>query len=1278
MSVLNHSQPDAGDLSNLDKLVANSMKNEPTNGIGTKIIPVNGSRNVVNIDQKRKNWKLVGDPTFQKSLTAKVYRYDGLVLGKEVQYPPVLQIRDPRNKVLLWSKSENTDLILPRFKIDSNYVGPPPALEVSISNLNDNINKNFLLDMVKKFGNIEDLTIFYHPKSNKHLGLAKLLFETGKGAKACVEKLNGKSVMGNIIKVFHDPFGKEMDKLVEYAVNPPISLPAPTIPIIPTTDQLVFQEPGVGYEAVPTNGFHVPADNGHHGFDAQPSWTAQYTDQPWLEYQGDPNRSPIRASLDSRIEVIFMQKRSTSGYAPSGYGYDSSNQHNHKSSIENQMNSLNIRKSKRKPTRRRRRRETVPGTPPSPFLSVTDFIKWNKFTKAIDSGIDPLADSDESDDYEDVSSDNSGTPLRDEPTDHLRRHRNKDSYDDDEMSLSSLSSGEKLLVNTNNPMFPNEQMREMARMGLWKPGMGSGMLPEDGFDISQYNSFQFSNFVKHSYHHSGRENSHIAPYSSHGDSRKQRERPPLDWQRQQNKLRVNSVSDAILDAICGELKDVIKKDLTKKMVEATGFKSYEKWWHDCEVRNKERDKERLAKESKVKTETSVYRPVHETLNRPREEPSSRWTSVIGRPMFDHSRNDSRSDRSYNMGLGLRAVIPKMPSFRRTRVMKSSPPRHEEDSLDRKAKYSDDTEKSTPYKQSENVQKNRAAAVIQDDDSSSSESDSSSSESDSSSDSSKGSSSGSAGSDSDSSLNSKSSLSSISKLKKKSQRNRVKDVFSSSDEEEGKDKSVAKSKELGSDHDKSLSAEEPMSKLEYEGAEALMALAGFSFSSHEAGPQSETDKNKTITSDTDSASEAERIEEERRPKTSVAFDHSYCIPASEKVSGIDNIIDSVIRGEEGPEKANRTVTDHLYSKAGEVNKAKARQRKTKAERTAKQIVSQSPSNLVASEWRKARKPAAKVNAIPSELIDSIMMSPVRPAPPKPTYKTRSVVDDMNILYDFLKTGVDNEDIQYMKRSYEAMLQEDSHYCLNDTHWVDHPPTNVAPPAKRRKKEELRLHATGSARSEGFYKMDIDEKWKHSHVTNVARNEDGTEVTKDPRARAAGAQQSNREARSNQRRLLATVDAAWSDLLKFNQLQFRKKQLKFSRSRIHDWGLFALEPIAADEMVIEYVGQMIRPVVADLREKKYNDQGIGSSYLFRVDLETIIDATRVGNLARFINHSCNPNCYAKVITVEGQKKIVIYSKQPIGIDEEITYDYKFPLEDEKIPCLCQAPQCRGFLN
>lgn len=144
------------------------------------------------------------------------------------------------------------------------------------------------------------------------------------------------------------------------------------------------------------------------------------------------------------------------------------------------------------------------------------------------------------------------------------------------------------------------------------------------------------------------------------------------------------------------------------------------------------------------------------------------------------------------------------------------------------------------------------------------------------------------------------------------------------------------------------------------------------------------------------------------------------------------------------------------------------------------------------------------------------------------------------------------------------------------------------------------------------------------------------------------------------------------------------MRFGKSAIHDWGLFAMENIGADEMVIEYVGDVIRPVLADDRERRYEKQGIGSSYLFRIDLDYVVDATKCGNLARFVNHSCEvrtedseieiktfmtfltlqPNCYAKVIKIDQVSKIVIYSKQTIAIGEEITYDYKFPIEDEKI--------------
>ncbi|KAJ3194687.1 U3 snoRNP protein [Irineochytrium annulatum] len=158
----------------------------------------------------------------------------------------------------------------------------------------------------------------------------------------------------------------------------------------------------------------------------------------------------------------------------------------------------------------------------------------------------------------------------------------------------------------------------------------------------------------------------------------------------------------------------------------------------------------------------------------------------------------------------------------------------------------------------------------------------------------------------------------------------------------------------------------------------------------------------------------------------------------------------------------------------------------------------------------------------------------------------------------------------------------------------------------------------------------------------------------------------------------VEASTADLLKFNQLKTRKKRLRFGKSPIHDWGLFAMESIAAEDIVIEYIGEIIRQQVADQREKMYEKSGIGSSYLFRIDVDTIIDATKKGNLARFINHCCDPNCNAKIITVDGLKKIVIYANRDISEGEEITYDYKFPLEDIKIPCHCGAEKCRGFLN
>lgn len=278
--------------------------------------------------------------------------------------------------------------------------------------------------------------------------------------------------------------------------------------------------------------------------------------------------------------------------------------------------------------------------------------------------------------------------------------------------------------------------------------------------------------------------------------------------------------------------------------------------------------------------------------------------------------------------------------------------------------------------------------------------------------------------------------------------------------------------------------------------------------------------------------------------------------------------------------------------------------------------------------KKEKQAKKIEYI-APIVDSD-----EPFVPVPRYEKRDNNESGKILYEFLTDGLDVEDIDYFKRSYNQLQKDDNlqFQWVHQTHWVNHCATlrpYIPPPAKKRRKDylpELKLHNTGCARTEGFYKIDSKDKarYKYHHLKGTAAGNhlDKTHADNTQRLVVSKMQNASREARSNQRRLLTAFNQITeSDLLKFNQLKFRKKQLKFAKSAIHDWGLFAMENIAADEMVIEYVGQMVRPSVADLRESKYEAIGIGSSYLFRIDLETIIDATKCGNLARFINHSCN---------------------------------------------------------
>lgn len=157
----------------------------------------------------------------------------------------------------------------------------------------------------------------------------------------------------------------------------------------------------------------------------------------------------------------------------------------------------------------------------------------------------------------------------------------------------------------------------------------------------------------------------------------------------------------------------------------------------------------------------------------------------------------------------------------------------------------------------------------------------------------------------------------------------------------------------------------------------------------------------------------------------------------------------------------------------------------------------------------------------------------------------------------------------------------------------------------------------------------------------------------------------------------------------QLKYRQmkavpidQRLVARRSHIHGWGLFTKVDIEKHDPVVEYMGEVIRQRVGDVREKAYEQSGEGSCYMFRLDWNRIVDATKIGSMARFMNHSCSSNAYAKTILVETEngpdRKIVIFANRAISAGDEITYDYKFPVEDGSIRCTCGAPNCIGRLN
>jgi SET domain-containing protein len=123
-----------------------------------------------------------------------------------------------------------------------------------------------------------------------------------------------------------------------------------------------------------------------------------------------------------------------------------------------------------------------------------------------------------------------------------------------------------------------------------------------------------------------------------------------------------------------------------------------------------------------------------------------------------------------------------------------------------------------------------------------------------------------------------------------------------------------------------------------------------------------------------------------------------------------------------------------------------------------------------------------------------------------------------------------------------------------------------------------------------------------------------------------------------------------------------------SSLHGLGAFATEPIRGGARVAQYNGEKITKAESVRRCEANNN------FIFHLDDDWDVDGAVPWNAARFLNHSCAPNCDAELIGDE----IWIVARRDIAVGEELTFNYGYDLEDYRdYPCRCGAPECVGYI-
>jgi SET domain-containing protein len=138
-----------------------------------------------------------------------------------------------------------------------------------------------------------------------------------------------------------------------------------------------------------------------------------------------------------------------------------------------------------------------------------------------------------------------------------------------------------------------------------------------------------------------------------------------------------------------------------------------------------------------------------------------------------------------------------------------------------------------------------------------------------------------------------------------------------------------------------------------------------------------------------------------------------------------------------------------------------------------------------------------------------------------------------------------------------------------------------------------------------------------------------------------------------------------------------------SAIHGRGVVARRALVEGERICEYKGERIGWPEA-LRRHPHDPEQPFHTFYFSVDDDLVIDGNVGGDFSRFMNHSCEPNCEAEMVEINGVTRIFIQALRDIPAGEELVYNYGLTLDERYTPtlkkqfaCCCGSPKCRGTM-